>query len=257
MAYQFSSVNHCFVLPLFYSSSNWPANRRQEVYLCSQGRSQRWWQGNKGQTLQFRSSTHESLPLWLDVLQGICLLIEVDMVLAFAHSSSLGIVIFVLVIFSIFMQSCEGSTFGIVPYVDPLGSPGRFLVLSGLEKTWEVWLSGWPFVRWTTTGPSLLWVGLSFSPHCSFFSPLKATPVSFVEGTQQHLKHPITRQNLKYPISREFPLQPQRFQLRRSESGSMLSVFYFPEHKFLNTDFVVGCANNLFATWAALIFVKC
>ena len=49
----------------------------------------------------------------------ICLLIEGVMVLIFANTNSLGLSIFILVIFSSFVQAAEGSTYGIVPYVDP------------------------------------------------------------------------------------------------------------------------------------------
>lgn len=51
--------------------------------------------------------------------QTICLLIEGIMVLIFANTKSLGVAIFVLVIFSSFVQAAEGSTYGIVPYVNP------------------------------------------------------------------------------------------------------------------------------------------
>jgi len=51
--------------------------------------------------------------------QFICLLMEGLMVIAFAHTKILGLSIFVLVIFSSFVQAAEGSTFGIVPYVNP------------------------------------------------------------------------------------------------------------------------------------------
>jgi len=39
--------------------------------------------------------------------------------LVFAQTGTLGLAIFILVIFSLFVQAAEGSTFGIVPYVDP------------------------------------------------------------------------------------------------------------------------------------------
>ena len=45
--------------------------------------------------------------------QGINLILEGIMVFIFANSHSLGIAIFVLVIFSLFVQSAEGSTYGI------------------------------------------------------------------------------------------------------------------------------------------------
>merc|ERR1712045_206083 len=46
-------------------------------------------------------------------------IIEGIMVLIFAQTKSLGLAIFILVIFSSFVQAAEGSTYGIVPYVDP------------------------------------------------------------------------------------------------------------------------------------------
>lgn len=51
--------------------------------------------------------------------QTICLVLEGVMVLIFAHSSSLAASIVVMVIFSSFVQAAEGSSYGIVPYVDP------------------------------------------------------------------------------------------------------------------------------------------
>ena len=51
--------------------------------------------------------------------QTVCLLIEGAMVLIFASTNNLGLAIFILVIFSSFVQAAEGATYGIVPYVDP------------------------------------------------------------------------------------------------------------------------------------------
>jgi NNP family nitrate/nitrite transporter-like MFS transporter len=51
--------------------------------------------------------------------QTICLVIESVMIYCFSISKNLGIAIFILVIFSTFVQAAEGSTYGIVPYVDP------------------------------------------------------------------------------------------------------------------------------------------
>jgi len=53
------------------------------------------------------------------IWQMICLLIEGVMVLVFASTKNLGLSIFILVIFSSFVQAAEGSTYGIVPYVNP------------------------------------------------------------------------------------------------------------------------------------------
>ena len=41
------------------------------------------------------------------------------MVFAFSRTKSLGLAICVLIVFSSFVQAAEGSTYGIVPYVDP------------------------------------------------------------------------------------------------------------------------------------------
>jgi len=51
--------------------------------------------------------------------QTLCLVGEGLMVFVFANTKSLGLAIFVMVIFSTFVQAAEGSTFGIVPYVNP------------------------------------------------------------------------------------------------------------------------------------------
>lgn len=53
------------------------------------------------------------------IWQTICLCIEAAMVLIFANTKNLGLAIFILVIFSSFVQAAEGSTYGIVPYVNP------------------------------------------------------------------------------------------------------------------------------------------
>ncbi|KAL3907090.1 MAG: hypothetical protein SGARI_003707 [Bacillariaceae sp.] len=51
--------------------------------------------------------------------QTIFLLGEGAMVLVFANTGSMGLAIFIMVIFSLFVQAAEGSSYGIVPYVDP------------------------------------------------------------------------------------------------------------------------------------------
>jgi len=53
------------------------------------------------------------------LVQTVLLIGEGIMVLVFAQTGTLGLAIFILVIFSLFVQAAEGSTFGIVPYVDP------------------------------------------------------------------------------------------------------------------------------------------
>lgn len=51
--------------------------------------------------------------------QTIFLLLEGFFVLIFAQTESLGAAITVMVFFSLFVQAAEGTTYGIVPYVDP------------------------------------------------------------------------------------------------------------------------------------------
>merc|ERR1739844_718570 len=53
------------------------------------------------------------------IWQTVCLLIEGVMVLIFAQTKNLAVAIIILVIFSSFVQAAEGSTYGIVPYVEP------------------------------------------------------------------------------------------------------------------------------------------
>merc|ERR1719276_776003 len=53
------------------------------------------------------------------IAQSLCLFIEGVMVLIFARSTNLGVAIFILVLFSTFVQAAEGSSYGIVPYVNP------------------------------------------------------------------------------------------------------------------------------------------
>ena len=53
------------------------------------------------------------------IVQTILLLLEGAMVFIFANSNSLGLSIAIMVLFSIFVQAAEGSTYGIVPYVNP------------------------------------------------------------------------------------------------------------------------------------------
>jgi NNP family nitrate/nitrite transporter-like MFS transporter len=53
------------------------------------------------------------------IWQGALLCVEGVMVFIFANTASLGLAIFIMVIFSTIVQSAEGSTYGIVPYVNP------------------------------------------------------------------------------------------------------------------------------------------
>ena len=51
--------------------------------------------------------------------QTVCLIIEGALVVVFANTGSLGAAIAVMVFFSLFVQAAEGTSYGIVPYVDP------------------------------------------------------------------------------------------------------------------------------------------
>jgi len=53
------------------------------------------------------------------LIQTVCLLGEGALVLVFANTNQLGSSIIVLVCFSMFVQSAEGTSYGIVPYVNP------------------------------------------------------------------------------------------------------------------------------------------
>jgi NNP family nitrate/nitrite transporter-like MFS transporter len=53
------------------------------------------------------------------IVQTIFLALEGGLVLVFASTGSLTGAILVLVVFSLFVQAAEGSTYAIVPYVDP------------------------------------------------------------------------------------------------------------------------------------------
>jgi len=53
------------------------------------------------------------------IVQTVLLACEGAMVLIFANTSNLAGAIVVMIVFSIFVQAAEGSTYGIVPYVNP------------------------------------------------------------------------------------------------------------------------------------------
>merc|ERR1712032_33873 len=63
--------------------------------------------GNKKMGMRGRIAAHT-----------LCLLAEGILVLIFANTGSLGAAIVVMVFFSLFVQAAEGTTYGIVPYVD-------------------------------------------------------------------------------------------------------------------------------------------
>jgi NNP family nitrate/nitrite transporter-like MFS transporter len=51
--------------------------------------------------------------------QTVCLVFEGALVLVFAQTNSLGAAIAVMIFFSLFVQAAEGTSYGIVPYIDP------------------------------------------------------------------------------------------------------------------------------------------
>jgi NNP family nitrate/nitrite transporter-like MFS transporter len=53
------------------------------------------------------------------IVQSVCLFFEGFLVLVFAQSTELWVAILIMVIFSLFVQAAEGSSYGIVPYINP------------------------------------------------------------------------------------------------------------------------------------------
>jgi NNP family nitrate/nitrite transporter-like MFS transporter len=67
------------------------------------------------------------------VCQVVALCMEGILVIVFSFTQTLGGAILVMIIFSVFVQAAEGSTYGIVPYVDPkfTGSIAGFVAAGG------------------------------------------------------------------------------------------------------------------------------
>lgn len=64
------------------------------------------------------------------IWQAITLIAEGCLIFAFASTENLGVAIFLLTLFSIFVQAAEGSTYGIVPYVNT-SAPGAVAGIVG------------------------------------------------------------------------------------------------------------------------------
>ena len=64
------------------------------------------------------------------ICQMIALVMEGLMIFFFASANTLWVAILLLTIFSIFVQAAEGSTYGMVPYINP-GSPGAVAGIVG------------------------------------------------------------------------------------------------------------------------------
>lgn len=53
------------------------------------------------------------------IVQTVCLVVEGLLIFIFSRSTELWVAICLMVVFSVFVQAAEGSTYGIVPYVSP------------------------------------------------------------------------------------------------------------------------------------------
>ena len=80
-------------------------------------------------------------------VQTVLLALEGAMVLVFATSQTLAGSIVIMVIFSLFVQAAEGSTYGIVPYVDP-PSTGAISGIVGAGGNLGAVLFGLGFQQW-------------------------------------------------------------------------------------------------------------
>jgi NNP family nitrate/nitrite transporter-like MFS transporter len=98
--------------------------------------------------------------------QTICLISEGILVLVFAETNSLGAAITVMVFFSLFVQAAEGTSYGIVPYVDPpvtgvlsgiIGAGGNTgAVCFGLGFRNLAYKDAFTLMGWTIIGSSAL-----------------------------------------------------------------------------------------------------
>lgn len=93
------------------------------------------------------------------LVQFVCLLVEGALILVFSNTKSLGGSIVVLVFFSTFVQSAEGSTYGIVPYVDP-ASTGSIAGIVGAGGNIGAVCFGF-FFKYMDTKDAFLAMGLS------------------------------------------------------------------------------------------------
>merc|ERR1712048_217167 len=94
--------------------------------------------------------------------QTICLLCEGVMVLIFANTANLAGSIVVLVFFSLFVQAAEGTSYGIVPYVDPPNT-GSIAGIIGAGGNTGAYASVLDFVSSTIKRRLSLWDLLSFA----------------------------------------------------------------------------------------------
>lgn len=105
----------------------------------------------------------------------LCLIAEGILVLVFAQTDSLGAAITVMVFFSLFVQAAEGTSYGIVPYVDPpatgaisgiVGAGGNTgAVCFGLGFRNLEYKTAFYVMGFTILGSSLLSLGIFIKGH--------------------------------------------------------------------------------------------
>mmetsp|Transcript_11357 Transcript_11357/g.24061 ORF Transcript_11357/g.24061 Transcript_11357/m.24061 type:complete len:482 (+) Transcript_11357:127-1572(+) len=109
----------------------------------------------------------------------LCLLVEGVLVLVFAQTKSLGAAIAVMVFFSLFVQAAEGTSYGIVPYIDPpatgsisgiVGAGGNTgAVCFGLGFRNLEYQTAFMLMGFTILGSSVLSAGILIKGHSGLF----------------------------------------------------------------------------------------
>lgn len=109
------------------------------------------------------------------LFQALCLAVEGAMVLIFANTKNLGLSIFILVIFSSFVQAAEGSTYGIVPYVNPAVT-GSIAGIVGAGGNFGAVCFGLGFRNFEKTKSAFVLMG------CSILASAGLTVLVFIKG---------------------------------------------------------------------------
>jgi len=113
--------------------------------------------------------------------QLVLLILEAIMIFIFSRSVSLAASIVTMVFFSAFVQACEGSTYGIVPYVDPpatgsisgiVGAGGNMgAVCFGLEfRQLLIYIQAFNIMAGTILGSAILTGFIIIKGHSSLLS---------------------------------------------------------------------------------------
>ncbi len=107
--------------------------------------------------------------------QAMLLLLEGICVLVFAHTGTLAGAVIVLVLFSLFVQSAEGTSYGIVPYIKPrytgsvsgiVGAGGNVgAVCFGLGFRNLDYVPAFNIMGWSVVASALLSVFISIKGH--------------------------------------------------------------------------------------------